>query len=231
MDLPGELRNRIYSLVIPKEKDADYLIALNGPRHIAQTVLKSSIFKLNKQIRFESMSYKFADQNFTFSDVKIMTNFLRWVGKPGRALLTRMTLIGLLCDGLEGYDVEIPEIDASLPFMLQATGLKKFQLIVRADYNEITRKPNLFVHPDKKWNCFLRLRETVESIGAEFHWEFYSNSNDGNGSLIPIRLHRHVLVDVDLSRDMNLGYEILDGTEVVGVPVARPPGYPIRIMD
>lgn len=59
----------------------------------------------------------------------------------GRTILTHMTLMGLLCDGIEGYDVEIPEIEASLQFMRQATGLRTFLLLIRAGYNEITRKP------------------------------------------------------------------------------------------
>jgi hypothetical protein len=68
----------------------------------------------------------------------------------GRALLTSITLMGLLCNGIEGYDVEIADMNASPEFLRQATGLKNFQLLVRVDYSEITNKPELFAHPDKK---------------------------------------------------------------------------------
>lgn len=215
MDLPGELRNHIYALAIPKEKGVPYLIAWQGPRHFAQTVLKSPIFRLNQQIRSEAMSYKFTDQEFKFYNVKIMIQFLRWIGKSGRAAITSITLFGLLCDSTDGYNVDCANINESLELLLQVTHLEHFDLLVQADYTNISRNLRRFVHPEKKWNCFLQLRKAVESVGASFFWQFYSGESDYQGpDLISDRLMGCKIVGVDLIADRNLGYEILGGYEI-----------------
>jgi hypothetical protein len=166
MDLPGELRNRIYALAIPKEEDMPYLVIWPGLRSFSQTVLKPPIFRLNQQIRAEAISYKCVNQKFTFYNGLVMAQFLRWIGPSGLAALTSISLFGPE-DGDNWVDAKVWK-----ELLLKVEHLKHFQLLVRYEYVTLSRGECTQPPLKDRWEDFLELRKIVESIGARFTWRF-----------------------------------------------------------
>lgn len=93
LDLPAEIRNMIYSLVLERP---GYHIDLSGkqsgvirthwykPGHGAWTNVNQpyspSLIRVNKQISVESSSYLFSRHTFEFRDTTMMERFLEYIG-------------------------------------------------------------------------------------------------------------------------------------------------------
>jgi hypothetical protein len=91
-NLPGEIRNNIYSFTLFPHHDCLLALSYSHPRDIFRTLLHSPIFRVSRQIRAEALSFLSATKDFRIPGVRTSTTFFRYLGPVGRANLTNVTI-------------------------------------------------------------------------------------------------------------------------------------------
>lgn len=158
LTLPGELRNRIYEFSIYPNQSKLFCAHHTGPEDIFRSLLRLPIYRVNRQVRNEALSFLCASKTFTCLNISAAATFLQYIGPSGRASLNNFEL--LLSSIWTGHEMATEFLN-----LLQETvSLKKFHLCfalgIKGDaYNA------------SQWEFFARLGNTVQDIkGAQFTW-------------------------------------------------------------
>jgi hypothetical protein len=91
LDLPAEIRNMIYSLVLERPGSHIWLSGKHSGvihtrwftsegRYVANDGYSTSLMRVNKQIAVESTPYLFSRHTFEFTDSTMMQRFLEYIG-------------------------------------------------------------------------------------------------------------------------------------------------------
>jgi hypothetical protein len=91
-NLPGEIRNTIYSLLLFPYHRSLLAIAYSHPLDIFSTLLRSPLFRVSRQIRAEALSFLAATKDFRLPGITTATTFFRYLGPVGRVSLTEVTI-------------------------------------------------------------------------------------------------------------------------------------------
>ncbi|KAF2280777.1 uncharacterized protein EI97DRAFT_428884 [Westerdykella ornata] len=156
MDLPGEIRNKIYKYL--PLCDTPQLVAWSSKKDISRGLLRSPIYRLNRQIRSEALSILCTDRSFTILENRALDLFLEAIGPSGRASLTHLTIIAII-EGGPSYNYKDHLFKSLLQLDLKYLCL---ELNFEPDGN-LPRLKEQFI----KWcrsfrEVFLRDNETIE---------------------------------------------------------------------
>jgi len=101
LNLPGELRNYIYSFIIYPHQERIAFASATDPKDLVSTLLRSPIYRTNRQIRAEALSYLCKSKTFTAINFRTAGILLEWTGPYGRAGLADMKLLLTYWDSSE----------------------------------------------------------------------------------------------------------------------------------
>jgi hypothetical protein len=91
-NLPGEIRNTIYSLLLFPYHRSLLAVSYSHPLDIFTTLLRSSLFRVSHQVRAEALSFLAATKVFRLPGITTATTFFRYLGPVGRVNLTEVTI-------------------------------------------------------------------------------------------------------------------------------------------
>ncbi|KAI2482780.1 hypothetical protein Ptr902_05097 [Pyrenophora tritici-repentis] len=80
LDLPGEIRNQIYSYIIYPDLHSVTIANCAIPEHLAASVLHLPLFRTSHQIRAEALSYLCANIPLRILGVRTANVFFSWAG-------------------------------------------------------------------------------------------------------------------------------------------------------
>ncbi|OCK80867.1 hypothetical protein K432DRAFT_425420 [Lepidopterella palustris CBS 459.81] len=171
MKLPGELRNEIYSLLLFPTMSTIRIYFLGNPKEVFKTILQSSIFRVNQQIRAEALSYFCSMKSFEIMNVPSAMHFLKYIGPLGRAHLASLTLTFYHFKGDPGGMM----LQSTAHFLKECKGLKsvKLQLEVppESDFRVCRTRP-LYLAPPLTaipgLKSLARSLSTMENVSL--HW-------------------------------------------------------------
>jgi hypothetical protein len=181
--LPGELRNRIYALVINKPEQVP-IVGYTHPQDAARAILRSPIFRLNHQIQSEALAFLCTQQHFVIVGHKSLETFLEVIGSSGRQNLNFITFLP------EG-NFEVIALRSCPNLLREATRLRQFHLKLSAP-PALLREAGSLTHDliyaghgqtQTFTNTFplgglMHLRETVEATGGKFTWEWVDRAEN-----------------------------------------------------
>ncbi|KAH7401748.1 hypothetical protein DE146DRAFT_651511 [Phaeosphaeria sp. MPI-PUGE-AT-0046c] len=128
LQLPGELRNQIFSYCIFPFSGARPLTIVHGTkdRHFTTKVLSAGIFRVCHQLRLESLSFLAAVKHFNILGTKAACVFLECLG-PAAADVKRITVAQpIVCDA----PMSSRQINTFIDFLSKATSLQFLKLEV-----------------------------------------------------------------------------------------------------
>ncbi|ORY11418.1 hypothetical protein BCR34DRAFT_326269 [Clohesyomyces aquaticus] len=159
LGLPGELRNRIYELVIyPNHKNL-FIAFQTSPHDIFRTFLKSHLYRTSRQVRAETFSYLCSKKSFRIINAVSAETFLRCVGPSGRQSLTSITFVLT-----QFVDMPARQEDSFFRFIEEAKNLRHFCLEVDAQLTDkAADKPN--------WLFLARMKKAISILDeCTFTW-------------------------------------------------------------
>lgn len=122
MDLPGEIRNKIYRFI--PMSPSPQLVAWNSRKDISRGLLRSPIYRLNRQIRSEALSILCADQRFTVLNNRALDLFIETIGPSGRASLADLKTV--ITIGGDNYNYKDHPFNSLLQLNLQSLWVRLY---------------------------------------------------------------------------------------------------------
>jgi hypothetical protein len=80
LNLPGELRNLIYSYAIYPRLETIPISPKTKTTHFGKTILNPSIFRVSQQVRSEALSFLCVNKKLRFGSLDVATAFLNYIG-------------------------------------------------------------------------------------------------------------------------------------------------------
>ncbi|KAF1914865.1 hypothetical protein BDU57DRAFT_549927 [Ampelomyces quisqualis] len=164
LQLPGELRNQIYTYVIYPRLDAIIITDMVVQHHYSRKALRLGIFRASHQLRNEALSYLAADKHFKICGIQSAVDFFLALG-PAIADLKRVT-VAMTHVGFAPLSNR--NLDMFTSFLGKAAALRYFKLEIgrpsfcsRLDDEYLA---NDFLLVERVWK-FVKGREDLE-----FEW-------------------------------------------------------------
>jgi hypothetical protein len=146
LELPGEIRNQIYALVIYPELSSIVIANCTKAEHLAASVLHLSPFRICRQIRAECLSYVCANFSLTFLTLQTANLFFSCVG-PAISEIKAFVLVQPVIaskskesrDRVERFLAALEEMDQLAEVVLEKTG-KSSALEESEEHGDLMRK-------------------------------------------------------------------------------------------
>ncbi|KAF2013618.1 carbohydrate-binding module family 35 protein [Aaosphaeria arxii CBS 175.79] len=158
LSLPGELRIAIYAWALFPLVDTITIRGVSRPQHLSKTILKPAIFRLNRQIREESLHYLCSNKAFKLLLLQPAIVFLEVIGLTGRRALEVLEILLAPSDLLETNKIEV-----LTTFLRDTRKLREVRII---NYTHSDSRPHLEVFKSK-------LETAVRSTGKGSDCELY----------------------------------------------------------
>ncbi|KAF2684878.1 hypothetical protein K458DRAFT_27780 [Lentithecium fluviatile CBS 122367] len=92
MSLPGELRNAVYDHLLFPESDTLSMRACNSNKDIVNSIMRSPIFRVSKEIRIEALSRLLSTKRIDIN-TKTMVALFRYVGELANENVVDLSVI------------------------------------------------------------------------------------------------------------------------------------------
>jgi hypothetical protein len=92
MNLPSELRNKIYDFAMIPQHDTLTIHSV-VPRGFVSTMMMSPVFRLSSEIRTEALVQLLRTKRFVMDDIRIAENFLYFAGELAQDHLLDLVII------------------------------------------------------------------------------------------------------------------------------------------
>ncbi|KAF2463536.1 uncharacterized protein BDR25DRAFT_347172 [Lindgomyces ingoldianus] len=159
LNLPGELRNDIYCFLIYPHHNMLLVVFQTSPRDIFRSLLRSPIFRVNRQIRAEAFSFLCGTKKFRIINAPCAETFLRYIGPVGRMNLANITLMLSVF-----VDLNLGQAEGFFRFLREANHLRHFHLEI--DMYITDQK-----HDNAKWDFLQRIESALHNIeGLSLTW-------------------------------------------------------------
>jgi hypothetical protein len=164
MQLPGEIRNIIYSHTLYPCLKSIFIAYGNKKSNFAQTVLNPGLFRVSQQVRAEALSFLCASKHLQFCGIHAANAFLGYVGTSASDV-KRITVSQTLS---HQKPLSMKQVDKLIRFLDQAAALRVFELEVGSMIHPFELKEEV-IGQDwmflEKVGAFVKGRE-----GLEFQW-------------------------------------------------------------
>jgi hypothetical protein len=129
LDLPGELRNKIYAYALFPRVGTITAANANKPHHLATSMLASPLFRASQQIRAEALSYLCATLSSQFFGISVANLFFACVGEAVREIkhVSLLQQLSEFPDSREGAE----RVERFFGFVGKIEGLKRFEIMSR----------------------------------------------------------------------------------------------------
>jgi hypothetical protein len=159
LSLPGEIRNKIYDLIIYPHHHSLLIAFHNGPHDIFRSFLRSSLYRINRQVRAEAFSFLCSQKTFRIINAVSGETFLRYIGPIGRQSMTSITFV-LTCF----VNMTPLQEDHFFRFLRSLKHMRHFFLEVDAHMTD--NKLDSY-----KWNFIVRMKEVISTLdNCTFSW-------------------------------------------------------------
>lgn len=146
LELPGEIRNQIYAMVIYPELSSLVIANCTKPEHLAASVLHLSTFRICRQIRAECLSYICANFSLKFLGLQTADLFF-WCAGPAISEIKAFVLVQPYItpkskqsgDRMERFLAALDKMDQLTEVILEETR-KTLALEKSEEQNEFTRR-------------------------------------------------------------------------------------------